>query len=372
MPLFAAWWRPSSLERDFFDLELGGGDDLLPRSFLEWGDECDRLASLRCSTRSTNSVDIGFDLVGDVIINNAVDCLDVQPSSCDVGRDQGCNLLRFESLEYFEPSLLVMIAMERSSWIPSTPKGAVELDHRPAGIAKDDACFTWSAVEKLEKKSFLVVFSDSGESLLNVGYGGESFGRRYGFWTMHESLHQRTDFGRDRRRKEESLSIARGTFQNRGDFIDEAHVEHSIRFVQDDMAGIAETQDPLLEEIEDSARGSDSEVCSPPKGKNLSRLMHTTHQQGGPNSSSLSQLRSDFFNLLSELSGWAQDQSLDRDPFRVELTHHGRGKSEGFSRSGFRFPDEIPTLDDDRDRSFLDGRGRDKAELVETCEDSLR
>ena len=112
MSLFVAWWRPSPLERNFLYLKLGGGDDLLPRSLLKRRDQRNRLSSLRGSTGSTNSVDIGFDLIGDIVVDDAVNCFDVQPSSCDIGRDQGGDFFRFESIEYLEPSILVMVAME--------------------------------------------------------------------------------------------------------------------------------------------------------------------------------------------------------------------------------------------------------------------
>ena len=45
-----------------------------------------------------------------------------------------------------------------------------------------------------------------------------------------------------------------------GDIIDEAHIEHSVRFVEDDMLYPTESNFTAIQEIQNAARGADDHL----------------------------------------------------------------------------------------------------------------
>ena len=60
-------------------------------------DEQDRFALASRPPGAADPVDVGLGIVGDIVVDDVADALDVEPSRGDVGRDQNVDLARFEA-----------------------------------------------------------------------------------------------------------------------------------------------------------------------------------------------------------------------------------------------------------------------------------
>ena len=73
---------------------------------------------------------------------------------------------------------------------------------------------------------------------------------------------ERADVGRVGRREHQVLALRRQQLDDAPDVVDEAHVEHPVRFVEYQVLDLGEVRQSAVREIEQASRGRDQDVAA--------------------------------------------------------------------------------------------------------------
>ena len=226
--------------------------------------------------------------------------------------------------------------------------------------------------EKLMNPVLLGVVLAANELLIDFRIGSHLRDRRNRFRILHEASCQRFDLGRKCGTEEAGLSLRRSVLKDIRDVIDEAHIEHSIRLIENHVFDPPEADLPTFEKVENPARCANHHLGSPAQLDQLLGSMDSTHDERDANPHCFSEKRRHFLDLLGQLTGGAENQGLNAHAFRVELSHDGRGEGERFSGAGFRFADQVLTLQGNGNRQFLNRSRIDKSLLQQAITDFRR
>jgi hypothetical protein len=146
------------------------------------------------------------------------------------------------------------------------------------------------------------------------------------------------------------LALSRNSLKNALDGRSEAHVEHSVGFIQNEDTNVGEVYRASLKVIDQATGGgNDNGVIS-------AKLVDLEPHRSSANDKNAACTESviGFGNLLSKLARWGDDE-----PYFVlfESQYHGKPKSEGFSGAGVGYTNKVLSAQSDGDRCFLDRGG---------------
>ena len=96
---------------EFFDIELGLALYSVPVVFVPWGYEREALPLTASAAGTTDAVNVGFYFVGDIVVDDSLHVVDVEPSPCHIGGDEDEDLPFLEGIENLEASFLVDVSM---------------------------------------------------------------------------------------------------------------------------------------------------------------------------------------------------------------------------------------------------------------------
>ncbi len=175
---------------------------------------------------------------------------------------------------------------------------------------------------------------------------------------MHRKLHVLRDnlqnTLRHGGREQHTLTIFRKRGQNLRDLRKESHVEHAIRFVENENMNVIQFDRPLFQVINETARGRHDHVRLIAQHLLLKMHGRATDEHRGSKSDAASNLTNHFVGLDGQFAGWEHDEG---PPFDLrQALNHWDGKGERFSGSGLRHANQILPLNGDWDGLRLDRR----------------
>jgi hypothetical protein len=170
---------------------------------------------------------------------------------------------------------------------------------------------------------------------------------------------------RDRRREEDRLPAHRCLAQDRVDVVDEAHVEHPVRLVQHEVAQSAQREPGGSDEVEQPPRCADDDVTA---GGQLLLLLAAGGAAVGQHGSH-AHVTAEAVRLAGHLYGQltrrTDDQRLGVGTGLVEALEDRQQKGQRLARAGLGDSDQVPAVEQDRDRLLLDRRRRVVAGVVQ-------
>ena len=173
------------------------------------------------------------------------------------------------------------------------------------------------------------------------------------------------DLGLKGRRKQKRLTAHRNAPNDGVDVVDEPHVEHAVRLVEDEEARAPHRHPSLPEEIEQASRGGHEQVATL---RQLGLLSAARSSPVGEHRAK-TDVFAEPFGLASDLNRQlARRTDHDRMgsiPSRLERLQDGEQISECLSGSGLRNPHEIVPGQDQGNRLELDGCGARIAGFVQ-------
>src|SRR5262245_5682400 len=118
------------------------------------------------------------------------------------------------------------------------------------GAAENNDRFIVHVIEQCEEQVSLLRFGNGINHVLD-GFGGRTTRADLdGLRMPHCPFDQRLDLRRDRRVEQHCLAFTRAALENAPHVWEEAHVEHSIGFVENEMLNAVEATGAALEMIE--------------------------------------------------------------------------------------------------------------------------
>ncbi len=139
-----------------------------------------------------------------------------------------------------------------------------------------------------------------------------------------------------------------------------AHVQHPVRFVEDQNLDGVQPRRPGVEVVNQASRRGDEQRTALAKGAALSVHADSTNDDGGPHVCLPAEKVDMLGNLQGQLARWCQHQ---RPGARLAVEPLQQGKQVGGGLSGPRggAADDVAALERRGDGLGLDGSGRSEA-----------
>ena len=191
----------------------------------------------------------GFWNVGQVVVEYMGNIVHVDSPRGDIGCDQYADLLGFEIAKSFLPPVLAFVAVNGGASDSRFFQNANDFVGSVLCSGKDQNFFHLGMGEQqFFEKSAFAPFVDAVEFLLDALYRRalRSDFNSYGVLTQNGSG-ELCDFGRHRRAEKKILALRRKKPDDFANIVDESHVEHSVRFVQNKKFEFFQADDSLVD-----------------------------------------------------------------------------------------------------------------------------
>ena len=171
------------------------------------------------------------------------------------------------------------------------------------------------------------------------------------------------DGGRHRRGEQRDLLVLGRVGQDPLDILGEAHLQHLVGLVEDEVVEVADVQGALLEVVDHPARRADDDVRATLEPGQLRAVggaaVDREHVHGQMRAVTAERLG----DLQRQLAGGRQHQRLRGPAGGVDLGEDRGGERCGLAGAGLRKTDDIGTRHHGRNRGGLDRRRRFVADV---------
>ena len=324
------------------------------------------MARLARARGAADAVHIRLGLHRQVVVHDVGDVVDVEPARRHVGGDEDGRAARTERIERADALVLRLVAMDRLG----VDAVGLELAAQAVGavlrLGEDDHAVHLERVEEMDEELRLLRLQHEVELLVDAVDRARDRRDRDGDGIAQERVREMADLLGHRRREEHRLAL-RG--KHRGDLpdrLDEAHVEHAVCLVEHEEVDLRERHEPLLQEIDQPARGGDEDVDSLLDGAHLRALADAAEDHGVAERRVAPVASEALGDLRGELAGRGQHQHLrlaaERragsagEPLEKMVQDRQRERG-GLARPGLRDAEHVAAGDRGWDRLRLDRRG---------------
>jgi hypothetical protein len=175
-------------------------------------------------------------------------------------------------------------------------------------------------------------------------------------------LGQRFDLLRDRRRKEQRLTLRRKFLHDLSNRRKKSDVEHAVRFIEHGDLEIVEANVSLIHEVDEATRRGDDDLRALSQRMDLWLLADASVNYGDAQMQMARILPRVLFDLQGELTRRREHETSNGAPARgravrrqaLENREHERS---GLSRSRLRDADDVASAQNDRNGLRLNGCG---------------
>ncbi|KRZ84475.1 hypothetical protein T08_15093, partial [Trichinella sp. T8] len=307
------------------------------RLVISPAEEADRSSRVAYTPSSTNAVDIVVDAFGHVEIDHIVHAGYVETPSRDIRRHQHVRLALFEISQRFLTLVLFPVSVYACRL-----ETVVQQFHRHNirhSLARDENQYF---------RNLVATFSDTLHNIL-VGTAQDTDNFKNEIFTQ-KLTRQRLHFDRKRSGKHGRDELAdRKRARYLADRRLEAHVQHSVSFVENEKS--AEVQRHLLHlhELDQTARGRDHDVTPSPQFAQLVLDAHAAVSHGTPKPCIDQQAPAHAEHLLGQFSSRNHHGRLGgyfpRDTFALFKKRNDRQqKGSGFAGARLRTDHQISAL----------------------------
>ena len=342
----------------FLDRLAGGLLDGAQQAALAIGREQDGVTLPACPAGATDAVHVGFDIVGDVVIDHVTDARHVQAAGRHVGGHQDIQVAILEALHGLLPLLLRDITVESRGRIAPRRQfvgqlsgqdtGAHEYDHAVEVLDLEN---TGQGIEFVHPRHHPHALADGG-----IDHGFHFYGD---FLRVAQvALGDAADGIGHGGGKQRYLALGGGLLQDPLDIVDEAHAQHFIGLVQNQGLQLAQLERAPPHVIHYPARCTHHHVHTPFQlaqlaahiGAAIDGQHMETRQVTGI-------LLEGLRHLYRQLPGGRQHQHLGLLLLEVQARQDRQRESGGFAGAGLRLAKHVGARQHMGNDSALDGRG---------------
>ena len=241
------------IEELFFTNLFSGGDhgafdgaaydlfDLFNLVFLTEVDQADADAAFVGATGTAAAVHIGLDVVGEIVINDMRQFLDVDTACSHVGGDKQLEAAFAEVVHDVVAHGLREVAMEGGGVVAVLDKAVGNLLGLQFSAAEDDAIDRWCVIDDALEHRVAVFSGHHVVAVVDVSGARVAFAHGHLHGIGHVLVEDGFHLFRHGGREEHGVAAFLGhVFEDVVNFLLEAHVEHLIGLVEDHGADIAE------------------------------------------------------------------------------------------------------------------------------------
>ncbi|MNX59769.1 hypothetical protein D3C86_906550 [compost metagenome] len=187
---------------------------------------------------------------------------------------------------------------------------------------------------------------------------------------IEQIVRQRLDVIREGGGEEQGLPLVRQRLHDAANVGDEAHVEHSVRFIQHQHFQGAQGESPLGQQIQQAARGGDQDVDPELDGVQVRLDADAAIGDQGAERQMMGVLDDALAHLGGELPGRGQHQGADLTAAATavvgqQTVQHGQGETGRLACPCLGTAQHVLTGQNGRDGLLLDGGGLFVTQLLD-------
>ena len=328
-------------------------------------------AAFTSAAGTANAMDEVFGDIGKIVIDDVGDVLHVDAASSDVGGDEDTILPALETSEGRGPLRLRAVAMNHGGVDALAVEALGDAFGAALGAGEDQAAAGLFA-EQVEQRFVLAVGGNLESLEANIFRGLEGGTEGETNWVSGVVLHEASHGAFHGGGETHGLAFLREDGGDSANGREKAHVQHAVRFIEDESMEIGEMDELAIEIIFEAAGSSDDEPGAVANGHELRAFGQSTDNQSrGRKLVAQSVILSD--NLHCQFARGNEDQGSDSGSvLPEELFDQGHEKRQGLAGSGLRGGKDILSGESLRNSRSLNGSWRGKASCREACLEARR
>ena len=224
--------------------------------------QADGVTALAGTTGTTDTVYIVFGIVGQVVVEDVGHIRNVQTTGSHVGSDQYVQGSLGEVFQDLHPLLLRHVTGQQTDAVTVILQPRMHVFTDMLGVGEDDGFFRPLFFHQGEQQQHLVFVGGVEQLLLNADAGHLLRLYLHMFRVVHvfvgQLLHPQGEGGGEQHAQ--TLGRGRHAAEQEADVLDEAQIEHAIRFIQHHDLNVAQIDHLGLEVVDDATRGADQDV----------------------------------------------------------------------------------------------------------------
>ncbi len=290
-----------------------------------------------------------------VIIVHVRDPFHINTARGYVSRNQELQLRLPERTHYLLPLRLGQITVQFPRHIPFLLQRLVKLLRPYLRTAENHAEIRHIPLHHVQKGTLARSVRTFDDELADLLAGNFRFrGNPHVLRLLHVSLREIANLLRHGRREQHRLAAARNRADNRLHLFEESHVQHLIRFVQHQHPHLAQLERAAPHMIQQPPRCANDKLAAALQLAELTlHVLPAVCRKNGHALSRCGKLSGLSRNLDGELPCRCDDERLGAFDIRADLLHDRKQESKRLSRSCLRLGNQIMSLQQLRNRSFL-------------------
>ena len=208
-----------------------------------------------CSAGTAYAMDVGFRNVGELEVDDVGQLVDIDAAGGDIRCDEYPCLSAFKVEECALAGVLRLIAVDRFGADAGSYQSLGDFIGAVLGARKYEGRRDGGSFQDVEQQGFFVLLFDEIDGLLYRLGGGGHGGHFHSGWIDKDGVCQSLYLRGHGRGEEQRMSFGRQLCEHLADVMDEAHVEHPVCFVEDEVFDIAEADELLVDEVKQTAGG---------------------------------------------------------------------------------------------------------------------
>ena len=297
---------------------------------------------------TADAVDVGLGHLGQVVIKDVGELLDVNAPSGNIGGHQALYTSTLKIGQSLLPGGLGLVPMDGGGGNARLVEVPRHLVGAMLGAGKDQGVLHPQRLHQVGQELGLVGLIHKAHLLVNDLHRRGHRVHLYLSRVVEQRVHQLHDLGRHGGRKEEGLLLLRQELQYPTDVVDKAHVQHAVCLVQYKDLHSAQVQQSLALEVQQTSRCGHQDVHTLLQLIHLGLLPHTAKDNGGAQRQIAAIGGKGLLDLEGQLPGGCEDQGADipgaHHHVGVEPLENGGGEGTGFTRAGLGAAQHIPPL----------------------------
>jgi hypothetical protein len=319
--------------RHLFDLSVVVILDLSDELGVLWKNEVDGNSLSSESTGSTNSVDVIFLLLWELVVDDKSNLLDIDTSGEKISGDEDSGGTSSELLHDRVSLDLVHLSVHSGHSEVVFVHGLLQLQNSLFGVAVNKGLVDIQVGVEVKEHLHLPLLLLNSDVILTDTLEGKIFRlHKNFFWVSHEMFGQAQDVVWHSGRKESDLDVSWQELENFLNLLLETSGEHFIGLVHDEESEVIGLEEILLHHVMDSSWSSDDNMDAA-----LLKKVDVVLDGGSSDtcvdfdSHVLSDGVHDECNLERQLSGWRHDQCLNVVGGSVNHLQRRNGECSGFT-----------------------------------------
>ena len=306
--LFAVF-RAKAFEHLHRDFLLGEALDFHHEAFFVHADQADGFATVTSTARTANAVHVVFRDVGDLVIDNVRQLIDIDAACGNVSGNQGTDVPALEARQCLRACALALVAVQRHGLhailgeefrdVVCTKLGARKHQHLAPVVLLDD----------MQQHLLLLGTTHRVDDLGNALHRGVARGHLDALRVLEQGGCQVTDLVAEGSREQQTLLFLGHQGENFLYVMDETHVEHAVSFVQDQYFHRGKIQKTLLLQIQQTAGRGHQEINTALDAVDLGVHADTAKDHGGTEIQVFTVLADRFLDLRGQFACGGQHQS---------------------------------------------------------------